>query len=388
MDFELSDDQRAFADTARQFAQAELAPHAARWDAEGIFPREAIAKAGELGFCGLYAPENAGGLGLPRLDATLVFEEMAAVDPSTTAFITIHNMATWMLGTWATPAVREHWGPLLTRGEKLASYCLTEPGAGSDAAALKTRAEAIGHEWVINGSKAFISGAGSTDMLVLMARTGDAQSGAGGISAFAVPADTPGISYGKREHKMGWNSQPTRTISFDNVRIPADHLLGREGEGFKIAMKGLDGGRINIATCSVGAAQGALTHAQRYLHERRQFGKPIASFQALQFKLADMATELVAARQMVRLAACKLDAGARDASTYCAMAKRFATDAGFAVCNEALQLHGGYGYLNDFPLERLVRDARVHQILEGTNEIMRVIIARRMLEGDAPEVIR
>ncbi|MFZ5487229.1 MAG: acyl-CoA dehydrogenase family protein [Pseudomonadota bacterium] len=388
MDFELSDDQRAFADTARQFAQAELAPHAARWDAEGIFPREAIAKAGELGFCGLYAPENAGGLGLPRLDATLVFEEMAAVDPSTTAFITIHNMATWMLGTWATPAVREHWGPLLTRGEKLASYCLTEPGAGSDAAALKTRAEAVGHEWVINGSKAFISGAGSTDMLVLMARTGDAQSGAGGISAFAVPADTPGISYGKREHKMGWNSQPTRTISFDNVRIPADHLLGREGEGFKIAMKGLDGGRINIATCSVGAAQGALTHAQRYLHERRQFGKPIASFQALQFKLADMATELVAARQMVRLAACKLDAGARDASTYCAMAKRFATDAGFAVCNEALQLHGGYGYLNDFPLERLVRDARVHQILEGTNEIMRVIIARRMLEGDAPEVIR
>ncbi|RCX09768.1 acyl-CoA dehydrogenase family protein [Extensimonas vulgaris] len=388
MDFELSDDQRAFADTARQFAQAELAPHAARWDAEGIFPREAIAKAGELGFCGLYAPENAGGLGLPRLDATLVFEEMAAVDPSTTAFITIHNMATWMLGTWATPAVREHWGPLLTRGEKLASYCLTEPGAGSDAAALKTRAEAVGHEWVINGSKAFISGAGSTDMLVLMARTGDAQSGAGGISAFAVPADTPGISYGKREHKMGWNSQPTRTISFDNVRIPADHLLGREGEGFKIAMKGLDGGRINIATCSVGAAQGALTHAQRYLHERRQFGKPIASFQALQFKLADMATELVAARQMVRLAASKLDAGARDASTYCAMAKRFATDAGFAVCNEALQLHGGYGYLNDFPLERLVRDTRVHQILEGTNEIMRVIVARRMLEGDAPEVIR
>jgi len=225
-------------------------------------------------------------------------------------------------------------------------------------------------------------------MLVLMARTGDAQSGAGGISAFAVPADTPGISYGKREHKMGWNSQPTRTISFDKVRIPADHLLGREGEGFRIAMKGLDGGRINIATCSVGAAQGALTHAQRYLHERKQFGKPIASFQALQFKLADMATELVAARQMVRLAASKLDAGARDASTYCAMAKRFATDAGFAVCNEALQLHGGYGYLNDFPLERLVRDARVHQILEGTNEIMRVIIARRMLEGDAPEVIR
>lgn len=388
MDFELTEEQRAFAQTARDFAQAEFAPHAAHWDEEGIFPKEAIAKAGELGFCGLYAPEAAGGLALPRLDATLVFEEMAAVDPSTTAFITIHNMATWMLGTWATPAVRDHWGPLLTTGEKLASYCLTEPGAGSDAASLKTRAELVGHEYVINGSKAFISGAGSTDVLVLMARTGDAQSGASGISAFAVPADTPGISYGKKEQKMGWNSQPTRTISFDNVRIPADHLLGREGEGFKIAMKGLDGGRINIATCSVGAAQGALNAAQQYMQDRKQFGKPIASFQALQFKLADMATELVAARQMVRLAASKLDAGARDASTYCAMAKRFATDAGFTVINDALQLHGGYGYIREYPLERLLRDARVHQILEGTNEIMRVIIARRMLDGDATEVIR
>ncbi len=388
MDFELTEEQRAFAQTAREFAQAELAPHAAQWDAEGIFPKEAIAKAGELGFCGLYAPENAGGLALPRLDATLVFEEMAAIDPSTTAFITIHNMATWMLGTWATPAVRDHWGPLLTTGEMLASYCLTEPGAGSDAASLKTRAELVGHEYVINGSKAFISGAGATDVLVLMARTGDAASGAGGISAFVVPADSAGITYGKKEHKMGWNSQPTRTISFDNVRIPADHLLGREGEGFKIAMKGLDGGRINIATCSVGAAQGALNAAQQYMHDRKQFGKSIASFQALQFKLADMATELVAARQMVRLAASKLDAGARDASTYCAMAKRFATDAGFNVVNEALQLHGGYGYIREYPLERLLRDARVHQILEGTNEIMRVIIARRMLEGDAPDVIR
>lgn len=388
MDFELTEEQRAFAQTARDFAQAEFAPHAAHWDEEGIFPKEAIAKAGELGFCGLYAPEAAGGLALPRQDATLVFEEMAAVDPSTTAFITIHNMATWMLGTWATPAVRDHWGPLLTTGEKLASYCLTEPGAGSDAASLKTRAELVGNEYVINGAKAFISGAGSTDVLVLMARTGDAQSGAGGISAFAVPADTPGISYGKKEQKMGWNSQPTRTISFDNVRIPAENLLGREGEGFKIAMKGLDGGRINIATCSVGAAQGALNAAQQYMQDRKQFGKPIASFQALQFKLADMATELVAARQMVRLAASKLDAGARDASTYCAMAKRFATDAGFTVINEALQLHGGYGYIREYPLERLLRDARVHQILEGTNEIMRVIIARRMLDGDATEVIR
>ncbi|QNP48955.1 acyl-CoA dehydrogenase family protein [Diaphorobacter aerolatus] len=381
MDFELTEDQRAFADTARAFAEAEFAPHAAHWDAEAIFPREAIAKAGELGFCGLYAPENAGGLALPRLDATLVFEELAAVDPSTTAFITIHNMATWMLGTWATDAVRGEWGEALTSGQKLASYCLTEPGAGSDAASLKTRAELVGNEYVINGSKAFISGAGSTDVLVLMARTGDAQSGAAGISAFAVPAHAEGVSYGKKEEKMGWNSQPTRVINFDNVRIPAANLLGNEGEGFKIAMKGLDGGRINIATCSVGAAQGALKQAQSYMHERKQFGKAIASFQALQFKLADMATELVAARQMVRLAASKLDAGARDASTYCAMAKRFATDAGFNVCNEALQLHGGYGYIREYPLERLMRDSRVHQILEGTNEIMRVIIARRMLEG-------
>jgi len=386
MDFELSDDQRAYAESARQFAQSEFAPHAARWDEEAIFPREAIAKAGELGFCGLYAPENARGLALTRLDTTLVFEELAAVDPSTTAFISIHNMATWMLGTWATDEVRTEWGPQLTSGQKLASYCLTEPGSGSDAASIKTRAELRGDEYVINGGKAFISGAGSTDVLVLMARTGDA--GAGGISAFAVPAHLSGISYGKKEHKIGWNSQPTRTISFDNVRLPASHRLGREGEGFKIAMKGLDGGRINIATCSVGAAQGALAHAQRYIQERKQFGKPLAGFQALQFKLADMATDLVAARQMVRLAATKLDAGAVDATTYCAMAKRFATDACFNVINEALQLHGGYGYLRDFPLERLLRDARVHQILEGTNEIMRVIVGRRMLDGDAPDAIR
>ena len=392
MDFELNEDQRAFAQTARDFALAELAPHAARWDAEAFFPKDTIAKAGELGFCGLYAPESIGGLALPRLDATLVFEEMAAFDPSTTAFITIHNMATWMLGTWGTAAVRERWGALLTSGEKLASYCLTEPGAGSDAASLQTRAERTegvhGGGYVLNGAKAFISGAGATDVLVVMARTGDAQSGAAGISAFAVPADLPGIHYGKKEEKMGWNSQPTRTISFDNVQLPADHLLGREGEGFKIAMKGLDGGRINIATCSIGAAQGALALAQQYLQERKQFGKPLAGFQALQFKLADMATELVAARQMVRLAAAKLDAGAPDASTYCAMAKRFATDAGFTVCNDALQLHGGYGYIREYPLERLLRDVRVHQILEGTNEIMRVIIARRMLESGAPDAIR
>ena len=381
MNFELTEEQQAFAHTARAFAAAEFAPHAARWDAESFFPKDTIARAGELGFCGLYAPERIGGLALPRLDATLVFEEMAAVDPSTTAFITIHNMATWMLGTWGTDAICATWGEALTSGRKLASYCLTEPGAGSDAGSLKTRAEMQGGDYVLNGGKAFISGAGATDVLIVMARTGGG--GAGGVSAFVVPADAPGVSYGKKEHKMGWNSQPTRTIAFDNVRIPADHLLGSEGEGFRIAMKGLDGGRINIATCSVGAAQGALDASRAYLHDRQQFGKPLASFQALQFKLADMATELVAARQMVRMAASKLDAAHPDASTYCAMAKRFATDAGFTVCNDALQLHGGYGYLSEFPLERLVRDTRVHQILEGTNEIMRVIVARKLLEGES-----
>ena len=386
MDFELSEEQRAFAEAAREFARSALAPHAAQWDREETFPRQALTAAGELGFCGLYAPQRIGGLALPRLDATVVFEELAAVDPSTTAFITIHNMATWMLGTWGSDAVCERWGQDLASGRKLASYCLTEPGAGSDAGSLKTRAERDGAHWVINGGKAFISGAGATDVLVLMARTGG--SGPAGISAFAVPADAEGISYGKKEHKMGWNSQPTRTIAFDNVRIGAESLLGEEGQGFRIAMKGLDGGRINIATCSVGAAQGALDATRRYLHERHQFGQPLASLQALQFRLADMATELVAARQMVRLAASRLDAGHPEATTCCAMAKRFATDVGFSVCNDALQLHGGYGYLNEFPLERLVRDTRVHQILEGTNEIMRVIISRRVLQEDAGEAIR
>ena len=383
MDFELSEDQRAFQASAREFALGELAPHAAQWDAEGIFPRETIARAGELGFCGLYAAEDVGGLGLPRLDATVVFEEMAAVDPSTTAYITIHNMATWMLTQWGRPELRTQWGPGLTSGRQLASYCLTEPGAGSDAAALKTTARLesgpTGPAYVINGSKAFISGAGATDLLVVMARTGGP--GAGGISALAVPADAAGITYGRKEEKMGWNSQPTRQIAFDNVTVPAGNLLGEEGEGFKIAMRGLDGGRINIATCSVGAAQGALDAAVRYLGERRQFNQRLADFQALQFRLADMQINLVSARHMVRLAASRLDAKAPDAAIYCAMAKRHATDVGFAVCNEALQLFGGYGYIREYPIERLVRDTRVHQILEGTNEIMRVIVARHLLSG-------
>ncbi len=386
MDFALNDDQRAFQDTARAFARHELAPHAAHWDEQSIFPRDTIARAGELGFCGLYTPETYGGLGLSRLDAAIVFEELAAGCTSTTAYITIHNMVSWMIATWARPEVAERWVPFLVSGEKLGSYCLTEPNAGSDAANLRTRAERRGSHYLLNGSKMFISGAGETDLLLVMARTGEA--GPKGISAFAVPADLPGIHYGKKEQKMGWNSQPTRAITFDNVEVPADHLLGVEGQGFTMAMKGLDGGRINIATCSIGAAQAALDRAQRYLHERQQFGRPLADFQALQFKLADMLTELVAARQMVRLAAWKLDQGSPDASTYCAMAKRFATDAGFQVANDALQLHGGYGYIREYPLERHVRDNRVHQILEGTNEIMRVIVARAILRPGATEELR
>ena len=378
MDFELSDEQIAFAQAAKDFAVGELAPHAAYWDQECVFPRETFSRAGELGFCGIYASEDIGGLALPRLDASLVFEEMAAFDPSTTAFLTIHNMATWMLGNWGSDAVKEKWGASLSSGKMLASYCLTEPNAGSDAASLTTQATEVNGQYVLNGAKAFISGAGETDVLIVMARTGGA--GASGISAFAVAADSPGITFGRKELKMGWNSQTTRPVLFENVAVPRDHLLGQEGEGFKIAMRGLDGGRINIASCSVGAAQGALQASRNYLFEREQFKQPLASFQALQFKFADMATHTVAARQMVRLAASKLDLHAADASTYCAMAKRLATDLCFQVCLDAQQLHGGDGYLKDYPLERLVRDCRVHQILEGTNEIMRVIIARQLLE--------
>ncbi|MER1940891.1 MULTISPECIES: acyl-CoA dehydrogenase family protein [unclassified Castellaniella] len=381
MDFRLSEEQQAFVQAAREFAQGELAPHAARWDEEHIFPREAFAKAGQLGFCAMYAPESIGGLGLPRLDATLVFEEMAAVDPSTTAFITIHNMATWMIGSWAQAEVRDHWGPLLASGEKLASYCLTEPASGSDAASLSTSARREGDHYIVNGAKAFISGAGDTDVLVVMVRTGGP--GARGISALVVPADSDGITYGRKEKKMGWNSQSTRPITFENVRVPVINRLGDEGDGFRFAMKGLDGGRINIATCSVGAAQGAYEAARRYMSERHQFGRPLADFQGLQFKLADLLANIVASRQMVRLAASRLDESDPQASAYCAMAKRFATDLCFQSCLDAQQIHGGYGYLKDYPLERLVRDTRVHQILEGTNEIMRVIVARHILAQEA-----
>jgi alkylation response protein AidB-like acyl-CoA dehydrogenase len=385
MNFDLTDDQRAFSDTAKQFAEQELAPHAAMWDTEHIFPKGVIQKAGELGFCSLYSPQSEGGLGLSRLDSSIIFEQLSMGCTTTTAMMTIHNMATWMVSTWGTRAAKDKWCPSLVTGEKLASYCLTEPGSGSDAAGMRSTAKKDGNGYLLNGSKMFISGAGETEVLVVMARTGEA--GPKGISAFVIAADAQGVIYGKAEEKMGWNAQPTRLITFDNVRVAADCLLGEEGQGFTFAMKGLDGGRINIATCSIGTAQMALDTAKTYMQERTQFGKPLAAFQALQFKLADMATDLVAARQMVRLAAFKLDNQDPECSVYCAMAKRFATDVGFNVCNEALQIHGGYGYIKEYPLERYVRDVRVHQILEGTNEIMRMIIGRRLLAEHAGDIL-
>ncbi|MGQ8363880.1 acyl-CoA dehydrogenase family protein [Glaciecola sp. 1036] len=380
MNFELSEDQIAFAETAKQFSEQELMPNAAQWDKDHYFPVEVIKAAGDLGFCALYTPETEGGLGLSRLDSSIIFEQLAMGCTTTTAMLTIHNMATWMIANWASAQVKSTWMESLVAGTAIASYCLTEPGAGSDAGSLRTSAQRDGRDYILNGSKVFISGAGATQVLVVMARTGG--KGASGVSAFVVPADCDGISYGKPEEKMGWNAQPTRMISFDNVRIPQENLLGNEGEGFKFAMQGLDGGRVNIATCSIGTAQQALNTARNYMHERQQFGKSLANFQALQFKLADMATELVAARQMVRLAATKIDNNHPDKTTYCAMAKRFATDVGFEVCNQALQIHGGYGYIKEYPLERHFRDVRVHQILEGTNEIMRVIIGRRLLSDE------
>jgi alkylation response protein AidB-like acyl-CoA dehydrogenase len=377
MDFELNDEQRLLTDSARAFAARELAPHAGDWDRDHHFPLPVIRRAAEQGYLALYIKEEDGGLGLSRLSSSLIFEQLAAGCVATTAYLTIHNMATWMLASFAEAPLKDAWLPGLIDGRLLASYCLTEPDAGSDAAHLRTRARRDGDYYVLDGSKCFISGAGSTDVLIVMARTGE--DGAKGISCFLVPADAAGIRYGRNEDKMGWRAQPTRTIAFDGVRIPAGNRIGPEGQGFVYAMQGLDGGRLNIASCSLGAAQAALQQSLHYVEERKQFGKPLAEFQALQFKLADMLTELTASRQMVRLAADKLDRRHAEASLYCAMAKRFATDQCFAICNEALQLHGGYGYLSDYPLERWVRDSRVHQILEGTNEIMRVIVARRLL---------
>jgi alkylation response protein AidB-like acyl-CoA dehydrogenase len=377
MDFELSEEQRAFQDSARSFAENELAPHAARWDEQCIFPVETLRAAAALGFGGIYLREAAGGAGLSRLDAALIFEELATGCTSTAAYLSIHNMVAWMIDAYASAEQRARWLPGLMTMERLASYCLTEPGAGSDAASLATRARAEGDHYVVDGSKAFISGAGASDLYVCMVRTGGP--GPGGISCLVVERDTPGMSFGQQEKKLGWHSQPTAMVMFEGALVLQDQRVGAEGEGFKIAMAGLDGGRVNIAACALGAARACYERARAHLLERRQFGRPLAEFQALQFRLADMATELEAARLMVWRAADQLDRGAPGATMACAMAKRFATDVAFEVCNNALQLHGGYGYIKDYEIERYLRDVRVHQILEGTNEIMRLIIARRLL---------
>ena len=386
MDFELNSDQKHYRDLAKSFSDKELKPNAAEWDKEAFFPKETLMKAGELGFLSLYVDTNLGGMGLGRLDASIVFEQLAQGCTSTTAFMTIHNMAIWMVSKFGSEELKTEWFPQLSSGKKLASYCLTEPGSGSDSASLRTTAKKDGDNFILNGSKAFISGSGATDCLVLMARTGD--SGARGISCFLIPADLPGIEYGKNEPKMGWKNQPTRLVSLTDVKVSKKNLVGEEGNGFKIAMQGLDGGRINIATCSIGTAQSALEEAQNYMNQREQFGKKISEFQAMQFKIADMVTELIAARTMTRLAASKVDKNDSEATIYSAMAKRFATDVGFNVCNEALQIFGGYGYIQEYPLERYVRDVRVHQILEGTNEIMKMIIGRRMIMEDAASIIQ
>ena len=378
MDFTLSEDQRAIQDMARGFARDHFAPNAAAWDRDETFPVEQLRMAGELGLGGIYVRDDVGGSGLGRLDAAIIFEELAAGCVSTAAYISIHNMVCWMIDAYGGDELRRRVLPKLVAMEHLASYCLTEPGAGSDAASLKTRARPQGNDaWVLNGAKAFISGGGSTDVYAVMARTG--ADGPKGISCILVGKDAPGLSFGAKERKMGWHSQPTAMVQMENCTVPAGNLVGNEGDGFRIAMAGLDGGRINIAACSLGGARAALDAALGYVRERSQFGKRLADFQAIQFKLADMATELDAARLMVHRAAASLDAKDPAASQHAAMAKRVATDLCARICDEALQIHGGYGYLSDFPLERLVRDLRVHRILEGTNEIMRVIIARRLL---------
>ncbi len=377
MDFQLSEEQRAFQDMARDFAAAEMLPFAAEWDRDEVFPVDALRKAAALGFGGIYVRDDVGGSALSRLDAAIIFEELATGCTSTAAYISIHNMAAWMIDRFGSDDQRHAFLPKLMTMEHFASYCLTEPGAGSDAGSLRTRAERDGDDYVLNGSKAFISGGGASDVYVVMCRTGE--EGPKGISTLVVPKGTEGLSFGKKEKKLGWNSQPTAMVIFENARVPAANRLGAEGDGFKIAMSGLDGGRINISACSIGGARACLEAATGYARERRQFGRALANFQALRFKLADMATELDAARLMVQRAADALDRGDPGATAACAMAKRFATDAGFRICNEALQVHGGYGYLKDYPIERYLRDVRVHQILEGTNEIMRLIVARDLL---------
>lgn len=377
MHFGLSEDQQAFQDMARKFALEEMAPRAAAWDEGRIFPVDSLRKAAALGFAGIYIGEDVGGSNLSRLDATIIFEELAAACPSTAAYISIHNMACWMIDHFGSPEQRQAWLPKLTTMEQFASYCLTEPGHGSDAGNLTTRAERSGDHYLLNGQKAFISGGGESDIYVVMCRTGG--EGPKGISSLVVQKDTPGVSFGKKEEKLGWNSQPTCAVIFEDARVPVANRLGDEGIGFKVAMMGLDGGRLNIGACSIGGARFCLEQARDYMKQRSQFGRKLAELQALQFKLADMATDLEAARLLIRQAASLLDAKHPDATQHCAMAKRFATDVGFAIVNDALQLHGGYGYIREYPIERYLRDLRVHQILEGTNEIMRMIVGRQLL---------
>ncbi len=371
------DEHQALLDMARSFAAERVAPFASAWEAAGEMPRSTLREVAELGMAAIYVREEAGGSGLTRLEATLIFEGLASGCPSFAAFVSIHNMCAWMIDRFGSDAMRDARLPSLISMESIVSYCLTEPGSGSDAAALRTRAKRTNEGYALSGTKAFISGGGFSDSYIVMARTGD--DGPKGVSALIVDAETPGLSFGARERKMGWGCQPTAEVQLDDCHVPAANLLGEEGEGFSYAMAGLDGGRLNIAACSLGAAQTALDKALVYTGERRAFGKTLDQFQALQFRLADMETELQAARVFLRHAAAKLDAGAPDATKYCAMAKRFVTDTAFKVANDALQLHGGYGYLADYGIEKLVRDLRVHQILEGTNEIMRVIISRAML---------
>lgn len=375
--FTLSEDQILIEDAAKRFAAEEMKPHAARWDEEKIFPVDTLRAAASLGFAGIYTREDVGGSGLSRLDAAIIFEQLSRGCVSTAAFLSIHNMVSWMIDTWGDEAQRQRWLPDMTRMARIGSYCLTEPGSGSDAASLRTKAVRDGDHYVLNGSKAFISGGGVSDIYIVMARTGGP--GPKGISAIVVEKDTPGLSFGAQERKMGWNSQPTAVVNFEDCRVPEGNRLGDEGIGFSIAMHGLNGGRINIGACSLGGAAAAFETALDYVQGREQFGHPLAGFQATQFKLADMATELEAARLMLHRAASALDTKDPAAPRYCAMAKRLATDLGFKIANDALQLHGGYGYLKDYSLERIVRDLRVHQILEGTNEIMRVIIAKDLM---------
>ena len=374
----LSEEQIAFYDVAKDFALKKMAPNAEKWDEEKIFPVETLKELASLGFGGIYVDPELGGSGLSRLDASLIFEALSQGCTSTSAFLSIHNMANWMIDSFASSELKERFVPDLCSMNKIASYCLTEAGAGSDAVSLKTKAIKSGDHYIINGTKSFISGGGYSDVYVTMVRTGD--DSASGISTLLIEKDSPGISFGAQEKKMGWNSQPTAQVIFEDCKVPAENIIGNEGDGFKIAMKGLDGGRLNIAACSLGTAQSAFEKAVEYAGDREQFGKKIQDFQSIQFKLADMATELEASRLMLRDAANKVDENTPDKTKAAAMAKRFVTDMSFKIVNEALQIHGGYGYLKDYPLERNLRDVRVHQILEGTNEIMNVIISREILK--------